>query len=157
MKEMKLVTYCGLYCGLCAERGRIPRQARDLRDSMASDGWDFWGHDMPGFKEFWEFLGERCDPEKACPGCRADGGNPGCGIRTCARERAVEACPFCGDYPCKLILDFEKVYPTLVSDGKRLRDIGVDAWVATQEERVRTGFVYSDIRVRPRSSGGDEI
>ena len=26
--NLKFVTYCGLYCGLCANRGRIPEQAK---------------------------------------------------------------------------------------------------------------------------------
>jgi hypothetical protein len=36
--DLDQVTYCGLYCPLCAERGRIPRQASILKESMAKEG-----------------------------------------------------------------------------------------------------------------------
>ena len=74
-EEMKYVTYCGLYCGLCSSRGRIPQQSRILRDSMLKDGYDQWGEQyLPNFKVFWEFLNERCEPDKCCPCCRQAGG-----------------------------------------------------------------------------------
>ena len=62
MDELKLVTYCGLYCGLCAQRARIPRQAGVLKESMAKEGYEFWGTDIPGFNEFWKFLADLSDP-----------------------------------------------------------------------------------------------
>lgn len=146
MDQTELVTYCGLYCGLCAQRGRIPQQARALRDSMAKEGYEFWGQEMPGFATFWKFLANLGDPEKACPGCRAGGGYPGCEIRTCASERAVEVCPLCERYPCAKIERLARVYPTLIADGQRLRQIGLDAWIAEQERRAACGFCYADIR-----------
>ena len=53
---LRLVAYCGLYCDLCAERGRIPLRAQSLVDSMRIGGWDRWAGDVPGFTEFWKFL-----------------------------------------------------------------------------------------------------
>ena len=146
MAELKLVTYCGLHCTLCAQRGRIPRQAEELRESMHKEGYDFWGPEIPGFKEFWKFLTDLCDVDNGCPGCRAGGGYPACTIRKCARERGVEICVFCGEYPCERVLEIAKRYPTLLSDGKRMREIGLEAWIQEQEERARTGFAYADIR-----------
>jgi len=40
-------------------------------------------------------------------------------------------------------------YPTLIADGKRIKKIGIDAWIEEQEERVKTGFAYADIRCYP--------
>ncbi len=55
-EKLKLVTYCGLYCGLCSARGRIPRQAGTLKETMTKEGYDQWGKDyLPGFEGFWEF------------------------------------------------------------------------------------------------------
>jgi len=34
-----------------------------------------------------------------------------------------------------------------IQDGKRLKKIGLKAWVKEQEERTRRGVVYADIRV----------
>jgi len=123
MEDLRLVTYCGLYCGLCAQRGRIPRQASALRASMANEGYEFWGQELPNFNEFWSFLTDLCDPDKACPGCRQGGGPPFCGIRKCARQRGVEVCVFCEEYPCKRVLGIAKGYPTLIADGQRIREM----------------------------------
>lgn len=140
------VTYCGLYCGLCSVRSSIPRQARALRDGMARDGFDQWGQDMPNFKEFWAFLNQWCDLKNCCPGCRQDGGNPFCEIRTCARQRQIELCPMCEDYPCSHITTLSKTYPTLITDGERLKEWGLERWLREQDKRAESGFVYADIR-----------
>ena len=149
MIDLTLVTYCGLYCGLCAQRGRIPHQAEALRESMAKEGYTFWGGEIPGFKEFWSFLAHLCDPEQACPGCRQGGGPPFCAIRKCARERGVDLCVFCDEYPCKRVLGIAKGYPTLIADGQRIREIGLERWIQEQGERAKSGFAYVDIRCHP--------
>jgi hypothetical protein len=149
MADLRLVTYCGLYCGLCAQRGRIPRQAHALRESMAKEGYEFWGKELPGFTEFWSFLERLCDPDKAHPSCRQGGGPPFCSIRKCARGRGIELCPDCADYPCERLRALERGYPTLISDGRRMKEIGIVQWIAEQEERARVGFAYVDIRCHP--------
>jgi hypothetical protein len=151
MENLKLVTYCGLYCGLCANRGRIAQQAKGLRESMVKEGYDKWGTAIAGFKDFWKFLGQLCDPDTACPGCRQDGGPPDCTIRKCAKERKVDVCVFCEDFPCKRVLGLAKGYPTLIADSERMKKIGIEAWTKEQEERAKTGFAYVDIRCYPYS------
>ena len=151
MDNLKYVTYCGLYCGLCTARCRIPRQAAALRDTMANDGYDKWGVNIPGFNEFWKFLNEHCEPDKNCPGCRQGGGPPFCGIRKCAKAKNIEICVFCDEYPCYRIDAVAKGYPTLIADGKRIKEIGIDKWTAEQQQRVQTGFAYADIRCYPYS------
>jgi hypothetical protein len=47
------------------------------------------------------------------------------------------------------VLEIAKGYPTLLSDGKRMKEIGIEAWVGEQNARAETGFVYSDIRCYP--------
>lgn len=143
------VTYCGLYCNLCSSRGRIPQRAQSLRDSMAEEGYELWGGEIPRFTEFWTFLTDLCSPEKACPGCQKGGGPPLCSIRKCCQERQYDVCAFCDDYPCHRITALAKGYPTLIADGERMKRIGIDAWVEEQEKRVKTGFVYADIRCYP--------
>ncbi|HDI11011.1 MAG TPA: DUF3795 domain-containing protein [Candidatus Acetothermia bacterium] len=146
MKEgWEYVAYCGLFCGLCAERARIPKQARALRETMAEEGWPDWGPTIPGFAEFWRFL-ESLSTKGGCLSCRAGGGPPECRIRACAQERGLDFCPQCPDYPCPRIGTLGKAYPTLIPDGLRLRKVGVEQWVAEQEERARRGIVYADLR-----------
>jgi len=149
VNKLDLLTYCGLYCGLCAQRGRIPRQATALRESMVKEGYEFWAKELPRFSEFWKFLSNLCDPNKSCPGCRQNGGPPFCSIRKCARDSKIDTCVFCGKYPCERIIEVARGYPTLIADGKRMKDIGLEAWIDEQEQRARTGFSYADVRCHP--------
>jgi hypothetical protein len=46
-------------------------------------------------------------------------------------------------------LFFAKSEPTLLHDGERFKQIGIEAWIEEQEERGRCGFNYGDIRCFP--------
>jgi len=147
MNKLEEITYCGLYCGLCASRRRIPQQADRLRETLCQEGYDQGYCDIPGietvFPAFWEGLNLLAD--QLCPGCRAGGGDPGCAILACAIERKVYACPLCAEYPCSR-LDILKNYPLRATDGQRMQVIGINQWADEQEERARRGFSYTDIR-----------
>jgi hypothetical protein len=149
MADLRLVTYCGLYCGLCSNKNRIPRKAQELQDTMRKEGYERWAQEIPGFKPFWEFLSGLA---KGGPGgtCREGTcGAPFCAIRKCARGKKIDICVECAEYPCKKIAGVAKGYPTLLADGKRMKEIGVEAWIKEQEERAGTGFAYVDIRCYP--------
>jgi hypothetical protein len=111
---------------------------------MADEGWPFWRQTFPGFAEFWQFLEGLT--QDTCPGCRAGGGDPGCRIRRCARERGVDLCLNCPDFACEHVEALAARYPTLLADNRRLRALGLAHWLAEQEERVRRGVVYADSR-----------
>jgi hypothetical protein len=145
-KKLKLITYCGLYCELCSARGRIPKQAKSLRDSMAKDSWQIWGTEIPGFKGFWEFLTNLSDKTKSCPGCRQGGGPPFCGVRKCAQKKGLDMCANCDEFPCYRIEALAKGYINLIPDMKRMKQIGFDAWFEEQKQRATTDFAYADIR-----------
>jgi hypothetical protein len=140
------VTYCGLYCPNCGARCHLPQRAAALIEEMKVGEYDKWGHALEGFTPFWKFLHGLADvsvPKR----CREETcGIPDCGMRECAKTKEIDACPFCHDYPCEMLLGFSRRYPTLVFDGIRMREIGIDAWIAEQEARRQNGFCYSDIR-----------
>ncbi len=146
--SLEEVGFCGLYCGLCAGRRRIPRQAATLRETLRQEGYDQGYFDVPGLEEvfaaFWEGLNQLADTP--CPGCRGGGGFPGCPIRACAQENGVTACPLCDDFPCPR-LEMLHRYPTFLADGRRMREIGLERWIAEQETRAATGFAYADLRL----------
>lgn len=149
--RLALVAYCGLYCDLCAQRGRIPKHAAQLRDSMTVTGWDRYGKDLvPGFEKFWKTLGDFSDIAKSCPGCRLQrDGESSCGIRKCARKRKVEVCWYCAEWPCDRIEELAQRYIMLVPDGERAKRIGVGKWLKEQLVRAGTGFCYCDTRCPP--------
>jgi hypothetical protein len=111
---------------------------------MAEEGWSFWGHTVPGFEGFWTFLEHLA--KGGCPGCRAGGGYPGCEIRLCARERRLDLCCSCPDFPCERIEALGARYPTLLADNRRLQTVGLEQWLVEQEERARRSVVYADTR-----------
>jgi len=141
------VAYCSLYCGLCAHRNRIPQQAHLLQKSLHEEGFDDWYQYVPEMKNtfptFWQFLQKLADLDCTC---RTGGGPPDCKIRQCAKQKSVEVCPQCDEYPCQLITALAQHYPTIIQDGKRLRKIGLEKWVKEQQERAKRGVVYADTR-----------
>jgi hypothetical protein len=147
--NLKLVTYCGLYCDLCSARGRLPGQASALRDTMRKEGWEYWGESFPRFKEFWKFLNDMSEPKKSCPGCRQDGGPPFCGIRKCARKKGLDLCIECEEWPCSRIEGLAAGYVNLIPDSERHKRIGTARWLKEQKARAATGFCYCDIRCHP--------
>lgn len=144
-EQLEFVTYCGLYCGLCAARARIPQRAAALQEAMTEEGWPDWGGGIPGFADFWRFL-EGLHATGGCPGCRADGGFPQCPIRVCARERGLELCNQCPDFPCPRIEALDAIYPILIADNRRLQEVGLEQWLSEMEERARRVVVYADVR-----------
>ena len=148
MEKKDLITYCGLYCGLCSQLNRVPKQAKALQETLKKEGWESFGHYQKNFNEFWAFLNRLVDSENRCS-CRKGTCGAPCGIKKCVQSKSIEMCPFCAEYPCERILGIAKGYPMMLADAKRMIEKGIDAWVEEQEDRRKTGFVYADIRYLP--------
>ena len=75
-----------------------------------------------------------------CPGCGQ--GNRPCKIARCAMQRGVEYCFECPDYPCALY-DRAGEYDSFIThlnqraDMAKAQKIGIEAYTAEQEEKVR--------------------
>jgi hypothetical protein len=82
----EMLGYCGYNCHLCAARS----DDREVRQKLV-DGWrKFFGH------ENYTVENVRCD------GCLGDGrlADKECKVRPCAREKGVESCAHCDEFPC---------------------------------------------------------
>jgi hypothetical protein len=146
MPGFENVTYCGLYCKLCSIKSRTPSQAKVLFEDMQKNGWESYGEFvLENFKPFWEALGTLAHFDETCPDCRGGCGDPDCAIRKCAVERSIDICPFCEEYPCSKFDGLASVYPNLIPDGERMKEVGVEQWIAEQEQRCKAGFCYCDI------------
>ena len=97
---LRLVAYCGLYCGLCAHRNRIPQQAKQLQKSLREERYDDWYQYVPDMKTtlpvFWQFLQKLATRDCTC---RTGGGPPDCKIRECAKQKGMQICSQCKEYP----------------------------------------------------------
>jgi hypothetical protein len=84
MEEM--IGYCGYNCHMCAARSDDP----EVRQKMV-DGWrKIYGHQ--------DYTAENV----YCPGCLADGdvADKKCKARPCAKEKGVQSCTECDEFPC---------------------------------------------------------
>ena len=149
MEVKDLVAYCGLYCGLCDHRTKIPKHAVALIESMERAEYDDWGPSLPDFSEFWRFLKQLAvvDDSRCCRVGKC--GEGFCAIKRCTTEKGVRICVECDQYPCKWVTGLAKSEPTLLHDGKRIKEKGLEVWVQEQEERRRLGFCYADVRCLP--------
>ncbi|UCE26797.1 MAG: DUF3795 domain-containing protein [Candidatus Coatesbacteria bacterium] len=90
-------------------------------------------------------LAEKFEADPAdfvCAGCKSDtlaAFCADCDFIPCARGKGVEFCVDCGDYPCERLTDFrddEWAHHSVVTNNlERLREVGVEAWLAEQDER----------------------
>lgn len=122
-KDLRYDTYCGLNCGACPvgianELGR--------------------GDILDGFAGNWNIEREKLE----CSGCKGDvvaGFCVNCEMRLCAREKGIEFCYQCSNYPCREITDFrndDAVHHSAVfSNLAKIREMGLDAWLESEKER----------------------
>ena len=114
-----------------------------MHEEMKKAGFEDIVQFIPDGEGFWRFL-KSVSEEGACISCRAGSGNPGCTVRICAQEKAIEMCALCCDsYPCEKYDEFFKAYPLLKDDNALLLEKGMDEWLKMQNERTKNGFAYS--------------
>ena len=85
------------------------------------------------------FCGRCPDPE--CEGCLSDNVDQWveqCKFRTCSRERNVDFCCFCDDYPCRELHDFmNDEWPhhwTMEPNLEYIKKHGVEKWQQAQQD-----------------------
>jgi len=146
MFDTKYICYCGLYCENCTVKARVAPAAKALYDEMCKAGFEEVINFIPGGEGFWPFL-KSMATEGLCVSCKDGGGDPRCAIRLCAREKGIEMCAFCEEYPCNHFDASLQIYPALElmkQDNALLYERGMDAWIKLQETRRANGYAYSD-------------
>ena len=141
--DRKYICYCGLYCGNCSVKVKVEPAAKLLHKEMTQAGFEDVINFIPGGEGFWKFLKGMCSPG-ICISCQDGGGDPGCAVRICAKEKGVELCALCGSYPCDKLAAFFKRLPLFEKDNALIREQGIEAWAKLQDERLAKGFTYSD-------------
>lgn len=153
MKEntKKLVSYCGLYCGAYGIRqGRIKQGVENLRKVICAYGFDKiapelakWEPSMQHYPEFEEVMNGLVKLFGECPGCVEGGGDPGCAIRTCCKQKAYAICVDCADMDkCEKLERYGQA-------SRRLQEIktkGVENWAERMQKKVAKGYCYLDNR-----------
>ncbi len=140
----KYACYCGLYCENCPVKVKVESAAKVLYEEMQKLGFEGIMSFFPDGEKFWAFL-KGMSVDGICVSCKEGSGNPACKVRICAKEKRVEMCAFCENYPCELFKEFFEGYPLLKWDNSILCEKGWESWGKLQDERHEKGleFAYS--------------
>jgi hypothetical protein len=141
--DKKYICYCGLYCENCAVKVKVGPASVVLYEAMKKAGFEDVIHMIPGGDGFWPFLKGMAE-NGMCVSCQDGGGDPGCAIRICTKEKGLDMCANCGSYPCDLFTKFLEMNPALKQDNALLREKGMDAWAELQDERKASGYTFGD-------------
>jgi len=126
---------------MCSIVNGIPQAAVQLHEIMQESGWEYYGDQLyPEFQAFWKVLTDLKQMDETSPLCKGGCGDPDCAIRICAKERGLEVCALCEDFPCQLLVDFQRRYPFLIENGNRIKEIGIEAWLREQDDLVLAGL-----------------
>jgi hypothetical protein len=141
---LKHLAPCGLDCGRCADftGGEIGALSARLLESLGEYGRlaAMRADAKPEFKGYEQFravLGVLAGP--SCDGCRSD--NVSCPLncvaRTCVRQKGVDYCFQCADYPCEGQFAGMPLRKRWAQLNDRMREVGVEAFYAEQLKTPR--------------------
>jgi len=140
----RIIAPCGLDCGKCLafEEGDIRKNASELKKLL---GKNFSGYASrfagmnPAFEGYAEFarLLEYL-ASGTCGGCRKQGCLfGGCRLRDCVREKVVDYCIKCAQFPCEEHGFPEGLRQRWEVNNRRIGEVGLESY-------------YEEIRDKPR-------
>ncbi|UCE99703.1 MAG: DUF3795 domain-containing protein [Planctomycetota bacterium] len=99
----EIIGYCGSTCHKCAIYLATREQNEEKRYKMRADIAE----------QIKKLYGQECKPEDVtdCDGCKTEddrlfAASRNCQVRKCGRQKGVENCAHCNEYPCE---EFEKL------------------------------------------------
>lgn len=141
---LRVLAPCGLNCGKCLafRRGDIQRHAAGLRDGLgpnfAQYAERFAGMrpEFGGYGAFKDLLDALA--EGSCTGCRQSGCLfAACGVTQCVRERGVDFCYQCVDFPCDRHGMPEQLAECWRVNNERMAASGAEAYYERIKDKPR--------------------
>jgi hypothetical protein len=134
---------CGLDCTRCVAYvdGDVKRLATELGEALV--GYEKMAARMAGFVPALAHYGEFADvlaflKNGSCTGCRAGGSTaPFCAARTCFREKGVDFCFQCDEFPCTRNQYPDSLRERWLAYGRRMQEIGAEAFCEEQLAKPR--------------------
>ncbi len=134
---------CGLSCSKCVAYadGEIRATSEKLLrllgyfDRYAERFSDF----LPVFRNYAQFRKMLTHFSQAgCQGCRnGTCGYPDCGVAPCSREKGVDFCSQCDEFPCAKTNFDPDLKDRWLKMNSRMRDIGVEAYYEETRDMPR--------------------
>lgn len=124
--KKELLAPCGLYCGVC----RIYKAHKD-------NDLEFKKEILPSLREF----GAKAVDDIACTGCLSDDVVfcfcQTCPIKDCVKNKGIESCSQCKDFPCKIITNWPDPMDKkiMLRSIPQWRKLGTEKWVKEEEKR----------------------
>ena len=153
IRKTDLIAYCGIYCGGCGiYKGRvITIVAKDLKELIESYSYPDWvpkfGRIDFNFEEFRKGLDYLTKRDSGCytqVPCKEGCGCPECKIKECAKERKIELCFECKDFPCEHFSQFGEDWRiAMVKEQERFKKLGIKEWIEVQIQRAEKGYCNS--------------
>jgi len=140
---LKELAPCGLDCSRCSSynEGEVKKLSTELLDTLGNyervaarlAGFVPALQHYPEFKEVLVFF-----TRGSCPGCRSGGGQfPPCSARSCFKEKGVDFCFQCDEYPCARN-EYDPGLMTLWRKmNDRMKEVGVEKFYEEQKEKPR--------------------
>lgn len=137
---------CGLNCSKCFAfiNGSIKEHSNNLKESLGN--FDIYAHRFnellhepifkkyPDFKEMLTYFAN-----VSCKGCRNDECKlfVSCNVKQCSRERLVDFCFQCNEFPCKKHGFDEHLEKRWISINERMKIIGVEKYFSEVKDKPR--------------------
>jgi len=127
----------------------------DFNDANLPDAYRSW---LGDFQAFYHKL--TCYANRSCPGCRENPVGTGCVERcvvpACVRERGLNFCAECDDFPCDKARNFFSTINEVIgrdweNGSRRIREVGVERYF---EEKKRVSH-YIHYKKREGDSADD--
>jgi len=116
-------SYCGLNCGACPIGLANETNNTDAIEQMAKD----WEAEISDLK---------------CSGCKTELTAifcTSCAMRICAREKQLEFCYQCDEYPCEKITEFRNDkaphHSAVFSNQENIKKKGLEPWLIAEKAR----------------------
>jgi hypothetical protein len=146
----ELITFCGLFCGACdIYQKRIGNAGSELKEVLDVLEFDTFANQIPGLEEYDSFkktLNNIIQFFGQCPTCKHGGGNPECRIRICAKDKDLDTCADCSQFPCDKFGDLKEGSKMAIENLKTMKKIGMKKWAKQEQKKVDAGFRYSDLK-----------
>jgi hypothetical protein len=150
MKDLDLITYCGLCAGTCCgwhENVIDRRLAKALAELVDANNCDRWmpqavkEFDYREFRKGLEYFGS--EGRLTCTHCCRSpivqcAQNPKCKIKKCCIKRKVDLCFECDDFPCVIIGDNK----SMLKRAKEYRTFGRKKWLQKEKRKAKQGYEH---------------
>jgi hypothetical protein len=138
------VSPCGIDCSRCF--GLIDGEARKHAVALQEIFGESFEKFAERFSEYVPVLGKYGDfrefvdflAEVDCAGCRNSAvDEKPCGILKCYREKGVDFCFECDDFPCELEGLPDDLKEKWRETGMKIREVGLEAWYVEMKKKHR--------------------